>query len=267
MGNAGSGVTGTLLVEDRPRDGAVVLTLSRPEARNAIDDALLDALLDAVLRLGGDPSVRAVVLTGAGPAAFSAGMDLRDRAGFSEAQLTAQHHRIVELTTALTELPVPTIAAVEGFCLAGGLELALACDLVVAARDAQFGLPETRLGIFPGGGGARLLAWAVGAARARDLILTGRRIDGVVAEAWGLVARLAEPGGALDAALSLAGEVGLAAPLGVREAKRATRAAHPSLRDGQAAEDAMYEVVVRSDDRREGFAAFSERRPPRFGGR
>lgn len=260
-------MTADVLVVDRPATGVVLITLNRPDVRNAIDDALLDALLDAVLSLGDEPGVRAVVITGAGGAAFSAGMDLRERAGFSDAQLMAQHHRIVELTTALTELPIPTIAAVEGFCLAGGLELALACDLVVASRAAVFGLPETRVGIFPGGGAARLLTWAVGASRARDLVLTGRRIDGATAEAWGLVARVSEPGGALAAALNLAGDVAVAAPLGLREAKRAIRAADASLRDGQAAEDAMYEVVVRSEDRVEGFNAFVEKRPARFEGR
>lgn len=256
-----------LRVERAGSSGEVVLlTLDRPRVRNAIDDALLDALLAAVRDAADDPTVRALVLAGSG-GTFSAGMDLRERAGFSDDQLSDQHGRIVELMTALTELPPPAIAAVEGFCLAGGLELALACDLVVAARDAQFGLPETRVGILPGGGGARLLTWAVGAPRARDLILTGRRLTGEEADAWGLIARLSEPGEALRTALALAAELALAAPLGLREAKRAVRAAAGSLRDGQSAEDAMYDVVVRSADRREGFRAFLDKRPPRFEGR
>lgn len=259
-------MTPSPLLIERPRPEVAVLTLNRPEVRNAIDDALLSALLDAVQEAGEDHGARALVLTGAG-GGFSSGMDLRERSGFSDAQLTAQHHRIVQLMTAITELPMPTIAAVEGFCLAGGFELALACDLIVGSREAVFGLPETRVGIFPGGGAARLLTWAVGSARARDLILTGRRLSGDEAERWGFVARLAEPGAVLDTALALAAEVVLGAPLGLREAKRAIRAANGSLRDGQAAEDAMYEVVVRSDDRREGFQAFVEKRPPRFEGR
>ncbi len=256
-----------LRVDRDAAPGVVVLTLDRPDVRNAIDDELLDALLAAVRSLEGDAAARAVVLTGAGAAAFSAGMDLRERAGFSDAQLADQHGRIVALMTGLTELPMPAIAAVEGFCLAGGFELALACDLIVAARDAVFGLPETRVGIFPGGGAARLLTWAVGAPRARDLILTGRRLTGEEAESWGLVSRLAEPGGALEAAVALAGGLADAAPLGLQEAKRAIAAARGSIRDGQAAEDAMYDVVVRSADRREGFRAFVEKRPPRFEGR
>ncbi len=259
--------SGGLRVERAGADDSIVLlTLNRPAVRNAIDDALLDALLAAGRAAADDASARALVLTGAGSAAFSAGMDLRERAAFDDEQLTEQHGRIVALTTALTELRVPAIAAVEGFCLAGGFELALACDLIVAARDAVFGLPETRVGIFPGGGSARLLTWAVGAPRARDLILTGRRLTGEEAEAWGLVARVVEPGEALDAALDLAADVGSAAPLGIAQAKRAIRAAAGSLRDGQALEDELYDVVVRSADRREGFRAFAEKRRPRFEG-
>ncbi len=257
-----------VLLEDRSHaGGVVVLTLNRPAVRNAIDDALLDALSAAVRSLAGDPTTRVAIIRGAGLTAFSAGMDLRERAAFSDAQLAEQHERIVALTTALTELPMPTVAAVEGFCLAGGFELALACDLIVSGRDAQLGLPETRVGIFPGGGAARLLTWAVGAARARDLVLTGRRLSGEEAEAWGLITRLAEPGEALGAALAIAADLALAAPLGLREAKRAIRAAAGSLRDGQATEDAMYDLVSRSADRREGFRAFVEKRAPRFEGR
>ncbi len=260
--------SGGLRVERTGADDSIVLlTLNRPAVRNAIDDALLDALLAAVRAADDDAWARALVLTGAGSAAFSAGMDLRERAAFDDEQLADQHGRIVALTTALTELRVLSIAAVEGFCLAGGFELALACDLIVASRDAVFGLPETRVGIFPGGGSARLLTWAVGAPRARDLILTGRRLTGEEAEAWGLAARVVEPGTALATALSLAADLALAAPLGLREAKRSIRAAAGSLRDGQSAEDELYDVVVRSADRREGLRAFAEKRQPRFEGR
>jgi enoyl-CoA hydratase/carnithine racemase len=257
-----------VLLEERPADERVaVLTLNRPDVRNAIDDELLDALLAAVRRLAADADLRAVVISGGGGAAFSAGMDLRERSAFDHADLMDQHSRIVALVAALTEVPMPTIAAVEGYCLAGGFELALACDLIVASRDAQFGLPETRVGIFPGGGSARLLTWAVGAPRARDLILTGRRLSGVEAEAWGIAARVTGAGEALSSALALACELATAAPLGLREAKRAILAAHTSLADGQAAEDAMYDAVAGSADRSEGFRAFVEKRPPRFEGR
>ena len=250
----------------------VLLVLDRPAVRNAINDELLDALLASFASVAAEvaesvTAVRAVVLAGSGLEAFSAGMDLRERAGFSDEQLRDQHVRIATLIRSVRELAVPVIAAVEGFALAGGFELVLACDLVVASSSASFGLPEVRVGIIPGGGGARLLAWAVGDARARDLVLTGRRLDAEEAAAWGIVTRLVRPGEALAWALELAASVAAGAPLAVREAKAAVRNARPSLASGAAADDALYETVLRSDDRREGFRAFTEKRPPRFRGR
>jgi enoyl-CoA hydratase/carnithine racemase len=250
-----------------PAGELVVLTLNRPAVRNAIDDVLLDALIAAFGDLATTDGIRAVIVTGAGDAAFSAGMDLRERDGFDDDRLRDQHARIVELIRRVHELPLPVIAAVEGHALAGGFELALACDLVVASTAATFALPEVRVGIFPGGGSTRLLTWVVGPARARDLILTGRRLSAAEAEAWGIIARLVPPGETLAGALALAGELAAGAPLGIGEAKRAIRAANASLASGIAAEDEMYDIVVRSSDRREGFRAFVEKRPPRFEGR
>jgi enoyl-CoA hydratase/carnithine racemase len=247
--------------------GVAVITLDRPAVLNAIDDALLEGLLSNLDRLETEAALRAVVLTGAGERAFSTGMDLKERAGFSDDQLRRQRRRIVELIGRVHELPVPTIAAVEGFALAGGFELALACDLIVASRSAIFGLPEVRVGIFPGGGSTRTLTWLVGPARARDVILTGRRLSAHEAEAWGIVARVVEPGTARDAAVALAGSISEGAPLGIRQAKVAIRGAHRSLVEGLAEEDALYEVVLTSEDRVEGFRAFAERRRPVFRGR
>ena len=262
-----------LRVERAGEAGEVVLLiLDRPAVRNAINDELLDALLTAFASVEAEASasvtaVRAVVLSSAGLEAFSAGMDLRERATFSDEQLRNQHVRIASLIRSVHELPVPVIAAVEGFALAGGFELVLACDLVVASSSAEFGLPEVRVGIFPGGGGARLLAWTVGAARASDLVLTGRRLPASEAREWGVVTRVVRPGEALAWALELAAAVCAGAPLAVREAKTAIRNARPSLAAGAAVEDALYETVLRSQDRREGFTAFIEKRPPRFEGR
>ncbi len=243
-----------------------VLRLDRPAVLNAIDDALLDALLAGVASLVAATDPRAVVITG-GPSVFSTGMDLRERAGFDDAALRDQHRRIVELIAALHELPIPAIAAVEGPAMGGGFELALACDLIVASTTAVFALPEVRVGIFPGGGSTRTLTWLVGPARARDVILTGRRLSAAEAEAWGIVARVAEPGDALDSALALAATVLDGAPLGIRGARAAIRRAHGALAEGLAAEDELYETVLVSEDRREGFRAFGEKRPPRFRGR
>ena len=245
----------------------VVLTLDRPDVRNAIDSALLEQLHAALATIEGDAGVRGVVVTGAGDRAFSAGMDLKERAGFDDDALRAQRSRVTGLMARMHELPVPAIAAVEGVAMGGGFELALACDLIVASSSATFGLPEVGVGIFPGGGGTQTLTWLVGPARARDVILTGRRLGGTEAESWGIVARVVEPGRALEAAIALAAIVAEQAPLGIRAARAAIRGTHRSLADGLAAEDALYETVLVSRDRVEGFRAFAEKRRPRFEGR
>ena len=259
---------GPLLVERAgPGGEIVVLTLDRPASLNAIDDALLGALHLALDAVEADDGVRGVVLTGAGGRAFSTGMDLKERAGFSDEQLRAQRTRIVSLIARVHELPVATIAAVDGFALGGGFELALACDLIVASEAAVFGLPEVKVGIFPGGGSTQTLTWLVGPARARDVILTGRRLSAAEAEAWGVGARVVPAGGGREAAVALAETIAEGAPLGIRQAKAAIRGAHRALVDGLAAENALYDVVLRSADRREGFRAFAEKRKPRFEGR
>jgi enoyl-CoA hydratase len=245
----------------------VVLTLERPEVLNAIDDALLAALHEALDEIEADPDVRGVILTGAGGRAFSTGMDLKERAAFSDEALRSQRARIVRLIGRVHELPVATIAAVEGFALAGGFEVALACDLIVASSEAVFGLPEVKVGIFPGGGSTQTLTWLVGPARARDVILTGRRLSAAEAEAWGVVARVVEPGTARSAAVAMAATIAEGAPLGIRQAKAAIAGAHRALVDGLAAENELYEVVLTSEDRVEGFRAFADKRKPVFRGR
>ena len=166
-----------------------------------------------------------------------------------------------------TSFSLPTIAAVDGVALGGGFELALACDLIVAGSAATFGLPEVRVGIFPGGGSTQTLTWLVGPARTRDVILTGRRLSAAEAEAWGVAARVVEAGQARDEAIGLAASIAEGAPIGIRQAKAAIRGAHRALAEGLAAENALYEAVLVSDDRREGFRAFAEKRRPRFTGR
>ena len=253
-------------LEDQP-GVLVVLTLDRPAVMNAIDDAMLAALHAALDEVEADAGVRGVVVAGAGERAFCAGMDLKERAGFSDDDLRAQRALIVGLIRRLHELPVPTIAAVDGVALGGGFELALACDLIVAGAGATFGLPEVKVGIFPGGGSTQTLTWLVGPARARDVILTGRRLSAAEAEAWGVAARVVDAGAARDAAVALARSIAEGAPLGIRQAKAAIRGAHRALADGLEAENALYETVLVSEDRREGFTAFAEKRKPRFTGR
>jgi enoyl-CoA hydratase/carnithine racemase len=253
-------------------DAILVLTLARAAALNAIDNALLDAMhraLDEVeSTLGRDPlAIRGVVLTGDGDRAFSTGMDLKERAGFDDEALRAQRGEIVRLIARVHELRVPVVAAVDGYALAGGFELALACDLIVAGHDAVFGLPEVSVGVFPGGGGTRTLTWLVGPARARDVILTGRRLSADEAESWGIVARVVPAGTAVEAAIALAERIAEGAPIAVRQARRAIAAAHRSLAELTDDEHRLYEAVLESSDRREGFRAFADRRAPRFEGR
>lgn len=256
-----------LVVERAGPDGEIaVLGLNRPQVLNAIDDRLLGALIDAVATVAGDATSRGLVLAGAGRA-FCTGMDLRERAGFDDASLRAQRRRIVQLVEAVHELPIATVAAVDGPAMGGGFELALACDLIVAGPGAVFALPEVRVGIFPGGGSTQTLTWLVGPARARDVILAGRRLSAHEAEAWGIVARVVDPGMAREEAIELAARIAEGAPIGIRQAKAAIRGAHRALAEGLDAENALYEEVLVSEDRREGFRAFVEKRRPRFTGR
>ena len=255
-----------LPLDEQPGE-LVVLTLDRPAAMNAIDNALLADLHTALGEIETAANARGVVVAAAGERAFSAGMDLKERAGFSDHDLRAQRSGIVALIRRLHELPVPTVAAVDGVALGGGFELALACDLIVAGAGATFGLPEVKVGIFPGGGSTQTLTWLIGPARTRDVILTGRRLSAAEAEAWGVVARVVERGAARDEAVGLARSIAEGAPIGIRQAKAAIRGAHRSLADGLVAENELYEAVLVSDDRREGFTAFAEKRRPRFTGR
>ncbi|HEV2921036.1 MAG TPA: enoyl-CoA hydratase/isomerase family protein, partial [Actinomycetota bacterium] len=194
------------------------VTLDRPEALNAISTELALELAGAFEPLATDRGVRAVVLTGAGDRAFCVGADLKQRAGLDDHGWLAQREVFRRGFAAVRRCPLPTVAAVAGFALGGGTELALACDLVVAADDATFGLPEVRLGLVPAGGGTQLLARGVGRSAARDLVLTGRRVAADEARRLGLADRVVPRGEALAAATALAAEIAGNAPTAVRMA-------------------------------------------------
>jgi enoyl-CoA hydratase/carnithine racemase len=247
--------------------GVATVTLHRPEALNAISTELAVALAEAVEPLATDPAVRAVVLTGAGERAFCVGADLKQRAAFDDHGWFVQREAFRRGFAAVRRCPLPTVAAVFGFALGGGTELALACDLVVAADDATFGLPEVRLGLVPAGGGTQLLARRVGRSVARDLVLTGRRVGAAEAGRLGLADRVVPRAELAAAAAALAAEIAANAPTAVRMAKWALEVgADLSLEAAMEVEDQAWRRAVLSDDRREGIAAWVEKRPPDWPG-
>jgi enoyl-CoA hydratase/carnithine racemase len=248
-------------------DGVATVTLERPEALNAISTALAVALAEAVEPLATDPAVRAVVLAGAGDRAFSVGADLKERAGFDDHGWFVQREAFRRGFAAVRRCPLPTVAAVFGYALGGGAELALACDLVVAAEDATFGLPEVRLGLVPAGGGTQLLVRRVGRSAAKDLVLTGRRVDAAEALRLGLADRLVPRAELAAAARALAAEIAGNAPTAVRLAKWAIDlGADLALEAAMEVEDQAWRRAVLADDRREGIAAWVEGRSPRWPG-
>ena len=244
------------------------VTLDRPEALNAISTELALDLAAAVEPLGVDPRVGAVVLTGAGDRAFCVGADLKQRAGFDDQGWFVQREAFRRGFAAVRRCPLPTVAAVSGFALGGGTELAISCDLVVAAEDATFGLPEVRLGLVPAGGGTQLLVRRVGRSAARDLVLTGRRIGAAEALELGLADRVVPAGEVAATAAALAAELAANAPTAVRMAKWALEVgADLPLEVALEVEDQAWRRAVLSDDRREGIAAWIEKRDPEWPGR
>ena len=254
-----------LLIE---RTGRVeTWTLNRPEASNALADGLVAELAKNVERVSSDRSLSAVVVTGAGERVFCAGADLKERRAMSEDEIRIFLGRMRAVFAAMESSEKIFIAAVNGFALGGGMELALACDLRVAAPGAKLGLTEVSLGIIPGAGGTQRLARLVGPGRAKDLALTARAVCADEALLFGLVNRIAQQRSALEEAHSLAREVAKNAPIALAAAKRAiARGADLSLDERLAVEMEQYERTMATKDRREGLEAFAQRRAPEFVG-
>lgn len=250
------------------RHGVVAeLELDRPQAMNALSTAMAQDIADATAALAADSTVRAVVVTSSSPKAFCVGADLKERNSYTDADLMRQRPVFRAAFLGILNLPVPSIAAVHAYALGGGLELALSCDLIVADESAVVGLPEVTVGVLPGGGGTQLLPRRVGHPRASELIFTGRRVGAAEAVEIGLVDRLVSVGAARDAALELAATIAANSPVGVRNAKRALRAAGTlALDQGLDIEDAAWRATAFSGDRHEGVAAFNEKRPPAWPG-
>lgn len=243
------------------------LVLDRPKAMNAVSTEMARSIGAACAVLGADRDVRVTVLTSTHARAFCVGADLKERNSLSDAELVRQRPTARAAYTGVLELPMPTVAAVHGFALGGGFELALSCDLIVADPTAVVGLPEVSVGVIPGGGGTQLLPRRVGAARAAELIFTARRLAAGEAHELGLVDQLVEEGADRTEALALASRIAANSPVGLRAAKRALRLGHGlDLRAGLEVEDAAWRSVAFSGDRREGVAAFNEKRKPQWPG-
>ncbi|MEK8171209.1 enoyl-CoA hydratase-related protein [Streptomyces sp. M19] len=250
------------------RDGFVAeLVLDRPKAMNAVSTEMARCISRACAALSADSAVRAVVLTSTHERAFCVGADLKERNSLSDADLVRQRPLSRAGYTGVLELPMPTIAAVHGFALGGGFELALSCDVIVADRTAVVGLPEVSVGVIPGGGGTQLLPRRVGAARAAELIFSARRVEADEARELGLIDHLVDAGEARTEGLALARRIAANSPVGLRAAKRALRLGHGlDLRAGLEVEDAAWRSVAFSGDRAEGVAAFNDKRAPDWPG-
>jgi enoyl-CoA hydratase/carnithine racemase len=253
------------LVAAETRGAVGLAQLNRPETRNALSAELMEELAALLERWDDDPDVGCVVIAG-GDEWFASGADIKAMAqrSFQEALVSPS----ARFWPRLARLRTPLVAAVSGYALGGGCELALACDMIVASETAEFGQPEILLGIIPGGGGTQRLARVMGKQRAMELVLTGRRIDAAEAERLGIVNRVAPSKEWLDSALELAAVVAARPPLAVRFGKQAVLAAdETALSAGLEQERRFFELAMATEDRVEGMTAFIEKRRPEFRGR
>jgi enoyl-CoA hydratase len=249
-------------------DALAVVTVNRPAVLNALDRATIDALGAAMASLGADESVRVVIVTGAGEKAFAAGADIRELAALSPLEARAQAERGQAVFAAIERLGKPVIAAINGYALGGGCELAMACTLRVAASSAKLGQPEIKLGLLPGYGGTQRLARLVGRARALDLLLSGDPIPADEALRIGLVDRVVAPADLMAEARGLAATIASRPPAAVRAILDAVgRGLEMPSAEGQAHEAAWFGLLAATEDMREGTAAFLEKRQPEFRGR
>jgi enoyl-CoA hydratase len=249
-----------------PVDAVALVTIERPDVLNALNFDLLDDLADALASLDADARCRVIVLTGSGERAFAAGADIRELARQTPVTLLVDDRFAVWERIAAVRKPI--IAAVRGFALGGGCELAMSCDLIVAGEDARFGQPEINLGVMPGAGGTQRLTRAIGRARAMDLILTGRNLTAREAEAMGLVTRVVAAEDTLPEALELAATIAAQPPVAVLAAKEAVRLAEElPLSAGLRHERRAFFALFATEDQTEGMAAFVEKRRPTWKGR
>ena len=249
----------------RPSAHVAEVIMNRPEALNALSTDHVQRLGDAATQLAADDQISVVIISSALERAFCVGADLKERRGVANDDLRQQRRVFQEAFDALRALRMPMIAAVEGFALGGGFELALCCDLIIASATASFGLPEVGLGLIPGEGGTQLLPRRIGLNKSADLLLTGRRVGAEEALRMGFVDRLVPEGAARNSARELAEEIATKSPISLRAAKRALREGiDVDLTSGLEIENQAWEEAAFSADRLEGIEAFNLRRAPRW---
>jgi enoyl-CoA hydratase len=248
------------------RDGRVgIVSMNRPKQLNALSGELMSSVVGALQELDADGEIRAIVLAG-GERAFAAGADITELAAGTAISL--YENRRIDAWDSIRDLRTPVVAAVSGFCLGGGCELAMLCDLIVASETARFGQPEINLGVLPGAGGTQRLTRAVGKAVAMDMILTGRMLSAREAQSFGLVARVVAKEAWLDEAKRVAAEIAAKGPIAVRLAKEAIDKAFESpLAVGVEFERRAFYLARASEDADEGLNAFVAKRPPEFKGK
>lgn len=245
--------------------GIATITLNRPARYNALGARIVEELGDALEEIEGSGEVRVVILTGAGDRAFCSGVDLKERAGMDADERWAHNRALNLFAERLARLQAPTIAALNGLAFGGGLEITLACDFRIAVEGATFALPEVGIGIVPGAGGTQRLPRLVGPTRAKELILTARRVDAETALEMGLVSRVVPPDALATEARVLAEEIAANSPLALAYAKAAVdMASETTLDQGLRYETAAIRTTLASDDYAEGLAAFAEKRKPEF---
>lgn len=249
-------------VEIERRGPVARVFLNRPQVLNALNAPTMAELAEAFAALDDEGAIRVIVLSGRGRA-FAAGADIEEMAGADPETMLGRDH--LTKWDAIRGVKKPIVAAVNGFCLGGGLELAMCTDVIVASEDAKFGQPEIKIGVMPGAGGTQMLTRLVGAQRAMEMVLTGRMVDAKEAYAMGLVARLVPPGTALEAATGLAEEIARMPQVAVRLAKESVRRVATEGLD-YAFERKNFFLLFATEDQKEGMAAFLEKRPPRFKG-
>jgi enoyl-CoA hydratase/carnithine racemase len=258
-------VTAPVVLAERPAEGVGLVRINRPEARNALNLEVRRLIAKHLTEMGEDRTVRCIVLTG-NDKAFAAGADIKEMANAGAIEMLARGTH--KLWRAIAACPKPVIAAVNGFALGGGCELAMTCDIIIAGESAKFGQPEVRIGIIPGGGGTQRLARAAGKYKAMRYILTGDLFDAKEALAMGLASEVVPDAEVERCALAMASRIAELPPLAIEQAKEVVlRGMDAALDTGLALETRAIQLLFASEDQKEGMAAFIEKRKPRFRGR